>query len=154
MSRSKLILACKKSLLVTWLTGAGLLAFVLIGQTMSGLYVDHASDAWGWFLPNVMPTLSLMIGAVVKDFSSGSDEKKMVDSFIYQLSLGLSVAYFVVMASSVLLQPSFCTDCDSPLDFLQQSNLWLGPMQGLVTGALGFFFVKAEQVGKVSTEKK
>ncbi|MEI6847265.1 MAG: hypothetical protein WCK32_04385 [Chlorobiaceae bacterium] len=149
---------CKKRLLVIWLVGAAVLSVVLIGQSMSGAYIDAANvdlagDAWGWFLPNVMPTLSLMIGVVVKDVGAVSDEKKVVDTFIYRLNLWLSVAYFLVLMSSVFLQPVFGQDV-FPLEFLKKSNLWLGPMQGLVTLALGVFFGKVEQSSSATGEKK
>ncbi len=145
---------CKKRLLVVWLAGAGMLSLILIGQSMQedGPYLDRVSDAWAWFLPNVIPTLSLMVGVVVKDFSATSD-KKIIDTFLFQLSFWLSITYFLVLMASISLQPYFSPNI-APLDFLKQSNLWLGPMQGIVTLALGVFFGKTEQSGATVAEKK
>lgn len=137
---------CKKRLLVTWLAGSALLAFMLMLLSMQeeGPYADKVGDAWSWFLPNVIPTLSLMIGVAVKEFTSSEERPKTIDRFLYRLGVGLSVAYFTVMFSSITLQPWFSPNTE-PVAFLTQSNLWLGPMQGLVTLALGVFFGKAEK---------
>jgi len=154
MKQQLAVQECKKRLLVVWLAGAGMLSLILIAQSMQeeGPYLDRVSDAWAWFLPNVIPTLSLMVGVVVKDFSTTSD-KKLIDTFLFQLSFWLSISYFLVLMSSISLQPYFSPNI-APLDFLKQSNLWLGPMQGIVTLALGVFFGKAEQSGTTGAEKK
>lgn len=155
MKQQLAVQECKKRLLVVWLAGAGILSLILIAQSMQeeGPYLDQVSDAWAWFLPNVIPTLSLMVGVVVKDSSATSTEKKLVDTFLFQLSFWLSITYFMVLMASISLQPYFSPNI-APLDFLKQSNLWLGPMQGIVTLALGVFFGKAEQSVATVAEKK
>ncbi|MEI7694660.1 MAG: hypothetical protein WCI64_03290 [Chlorobium sp.] len=155
MKQQRPVQECKKRLLVVWLAGAGMLSLLLIAQSMQeeGPYLDRVSDAWGWFLPNVMPTLSLMVGVAVKEFTAVADDQRVVDSFLFNLSLWLSVGYFTLLMASISLQPLFSPNV-APLDFLKQSNLWLGPMQGIVTLALGAFFGKAEQSGKTASEQK
>ena len=129
---------------------------VLIGQSMSDYYVDISGrvitpEAWSWFLPNVFPTLSLMIGVAVSEFGSEIASEKHIDPFLYRLALWLSVAYFLVLMAELFLQPFFCVD-QLPIDFLKKSNLWLGPMQSIVTGALGFFFAKTERKSALVTK--
>jgi hypothetical protein len=154
MKQQRPVQECKKRLLVVWLIGAGLLSLILMGQSMQeeGPYLDQVSDAWAWFMPNVMPTLSLMVGVAVKEFTATTDDKKQIDTFLFRLSFWLSVAYFMVLMASISLQPFFSPNV-APLDFLKQSNLWLGPMQGIVTLSLGVFFGKAEQSGRTIAEK-
>lgn len=151
MSALKSISKCKKHLLVTWLIGAGISAILLIGQTMgNGWFDGHEGDVWGWFVPHVAPTISLMLGA--KYLMNVADENKTVDSFIYLLNIGLSIAYFLVLILSILLLPTYCTDCDSPHLLLLKSNYWLAPMQVIVTAALGNFVKEAEQNTKIPAE--
>ena len=42
---------CRKQLAVLWLTGSGILFFVLLFQTILGRYSGAVDDAWGWLTP-------------------------------------------------------------------------------------------------------
>lgn len=135
----------KWTLAGVWLAGAGLVFVVLVGQSLAGRYGEHSNDAWSWYLPTVMPTLSLIIGALVGDFrSEGPDpgRKKLPDNArgLLWLGLALSVFYLGLVSVAVLAQP-FLPQL-SPLDLMQRSNLWLGPLQGLTVGVLAAFFRK------------
>ncbi len=139
LTRSKWLLAG------VWFTGAGLVFVVLVVQSLAGHYGSRSNDAWGWYLPTVMPTLSLIIGALVSDFRSGAaaagDPALPVNAQgLLWLSLAFSVFYLTLVAVSVLAQP-FLPNM-SPLELMQRSNLWLGPLQGLTIGALAAFFRK------------
>lgn len=132
--------AAKRRLSVVWFTGAGLLFLVMIVQTIFGHYGEDAEDAWGWLLPGVLPTLSLIIGVLVMDALGKSVKARAVDAFMFWTAFGLSVFYLLMVALPILVQPF--TESE-PLAVLRQSNLWLGPMQGLVSAALAAFFVKS-----------
>ena len=132
---------CKRRLASVWFGLAGLIFLLLVIQSVMGHYGAHATDAWGWFLPNVMPTLSLIVGVLVLDQLGGGVKTRTADAFLYRLALWLSCAYLLLILLSILIQPFAPLP---PLDLMQQSNLWLGPLQGLVAGALGAFFVKAD----------
>ena len=139
---------CKRKLAALWFAGAGVLFFVLLLQTIFGRYGERSSDAWSWFLPTIMPTLSLAIGVLAMD-AFGKDIRVMeVDAFLFKLTFGISSAYLVAVLLLFLLQP-FTTV--SPFELMNQSNLWLGPFQGLVAAAMGAFFVKSPE-GKQETD--
>jgi hypothetical protein len=125
-----------------WFGGAGLLFVILVGQSLTGYYEPRTQDAWGWFLPTVMPTLSLIVGALVADYrqpaAAGGDSAKAATSPLFWLGACLSLFYLLFVAASILLQPFFAAT--APLTLMQRSNLWLGPLQGLCVAALGFFF--------------
>jgi hypothetical protein len=89
-----------------------------------------------------MPMLSLIIGVLVMDALGMGVEIKTIDSFFFQLCFGLSSAYLLVIVLPVLLQPYIS---QSPIRLLEDSNLWLAPLQGLVMALMGAFFVKKEQ---------
>ncbi|MBU4445014.1 hypothetical protein KJ656_08045 [bacterium] len=133
---------CKRKLATLWFSGAGVLFFVLLLQTIFGRYGNRSPDAWSWFLPTILPTLSLVIGVLVMDVLGKGLRAIVVDAFLFRLTFGISTAYLVAVLLLFLLQP-FSTV--SPFDLLNQSNLWLGPFQGLVAAAMGAFFVKSPE---------
>jgi len=60
--------SCKRALLLLWLfLGGGALLLLLFRAVIAGAYGQASEDVWAWFLPNIIPTLSLMIGVVVMD---------------------------------------------------------------------------------------
>ncbi len=132
---------CKKHLAVVWFVGGGVLFFILFLQSIRGVYGDKVADAWGWLMPSIMPTLSLMIAVFVMDALNKSRQVQDViaDVFLFRLTFYLSIAYLVVALLTILLQP-FSTS--SPSEIMQLSHLWMGPFQGLVTASLGAFFMK------------
>lgn len=141
MSATLPMTRCKRRLATIWFVLAGLIFLLLVVQTVMGYYGRGATDAWGWFLPNVMPTLSLIVGVLVLDQMGRGVKTRTADAFLYRLALGLSCAYLLLILLSILVQPFAPLP---PLELMQQSNLWLGPLQGLVAGALGAFFIKAD----------
>jgi len=134
---------CKKTLATVWFLGAGILFLLILMQTLFGKYSGEEEKAWSWFLPTVMPTLSLIIGVLVADMTQGLvDEERQIDPFLYKLAISLSIVYFLVVLSGLLLQPFTPM---STLEILSLSNLWLGPLQGLVAASIGAFFIKREK---------
>jgi hypothetical protein len=126
----------QQRLAVLWFCGGGIAALILIIQSVSGYYGDKVSEAWSWFLPYVLPTLTLILSAVV----AGKKESHItIDLFSYRSSFWLSLFYLLCLDFSLLagnLTPY------GPLQLMRMSVLWLGPLQGLIGIALGVFFVK------------
>jgi hypothetical protein len=135
---------CKRLLAIIWFCGAGLLFFLVLLQTVLGRYGGRASDVWGWLLPTVMPTLSLVIGVLAMDALGKGVKSMEAEPFLFKLTFGISLAYLVAVLLIILLQPLSPL---SPFDLMNQANLWLGPFQGLVAAAMGAFFVKAPPKG-------
>jgi hypothetical protein len=132
---------CQRGLAGLWFVGGGILFLVLIVQSLLGRYADKTTDAWSWFLPTVMPTLSLIIGVLVAEALGRNPTVKSADRFLYRFTLALSAAYLIVVFLVFGLKPFTSV---GPIELMNESNLWLGPLQGLVAAALGAFFVKAE----------
>lgn len=131
--------AGRKWLATIWLLGGAFLFALFIVQSVSGKYDPRVQDAWGWLLPTIMPTLSLIIGVLAANAVSPKPQGGQVDRYIFWLAMGLSVAYLAAVVFTVIAQPFVLR---SPLDLFSLSNLWLGPLQGLVAGTLGVFFIK------------
>jgi hypothetical protein len=103
---------------------------------VGGKFGTDAGKAFSWFTPHVVPTLLLMVGAIVKE--KESSPPATADRFPFQLSQWLSVTYLVLLLATLLLQP---VSGMTPFEMMNTSELWLGPMQGLVGLSLGAFFV-------------
>ena len=139
-----------------WLGGAGLVFLILVVQSLVGRYGSQSEDAWAWYLPTVMPTLSLIIGVLAIDFrvaatanataaasattTIANDAKVLPVSArgLLWLGVGLSVFYLLLVAVTILAQPFL--QGVSPIELMHRSNLWLGPLQGLTAGVLAAFF--------------
>ena len=133
---------CKRQLAIAWCIGGGLIFSVLLIQTLLGHYGDKANEAWAWFLPSIVPTLSLIVSGVVVSGPLGKDlETKTVDRFAFNLSFVLSICYLIAVSLTIFISP-FSTL--PPLELMKMSNLWLAPMQGLVSAALAVFFVSTK----------
>ena len=128
----------QRHLALVWFSGAGFIFFIVLLQTILGTYGDKAKDAWSWLMPTIIPTLSLIIGVLVSDSISQRSKDISVDHFVFKLSFYLSIAYVVVVSLTVLL--SVFSE-QSPIELMKLSNLWLAPFQGLVSAALGAFFI-------------
>lgn len=126
-------------LAAVWFAGAAVVFLLLLVQTLTGKYGDHAGAAWGWLMPAILPTLSLITGAIAYNASKPKRDTT-VDRLAYRVALGLSVFYLALLLTTLLVEPLIRA---TPLQLLEMSDFWLGPVQGLVGLSLGAFFVSA-----------
>ena len=133
LSRSKWVLA------VIWLVGAGLILLLMVGQSLFNVYGARTEEAWSWYLPTVMPSLSLILGVLVADFRAekAAPGSRRKSGPLLGLAVGVSIFYLAMVSLTLLVQPFLTTP---PLELMQRSNLWLGPLQGLAAATLGAFF--------------
>jgi hypothetical protein len=133
---------CKKRLTIVWFVGAGLVCAIVLLQTWMGHYEDKVSDVWNWLMPAVMPTLALIAAVWTIDVRSKETKPEFVDSFVFWLTLGLSITYLSVLALTILVQPRAAATSAGYIDLMHRSGFFIGPFQGVVTASLGAFFVK------------
>ena len=130
----------KRRLAALWFTFGGGILLLIFLQSLFGRYGPLTQAVWQWVLPTVMPTLSLILGVLLTDLK-GEKAASAVDGFTFWLSFLLSAVYLLAVLTTILIQDSVER---SALKIMEQSNLFLGPMQGLVAAAIGAFFVKSE----------
>ena len=135
------IVECKKRLGALWFVGSGLIFFLIFFQAIFERYGDASSEAWGWFVPNIVPTLSLMLGVLIMDARQQKPNNQTVDKFIFRLSFLMSIMYLSTITLTILIQPFSELP---PLKVLEESNLWLRPFQGLISACIGAFFGSQE----------
>ena len=129
---------CRKTILVVWLIGTGALFVLLFIQSIFEHYGNDVTDAWGWFTTSIMPTLSLVLGVTIAEHGQ-PQLPKQVDRFSYLLVFWISILYLAVALVTLLLEPISPL---GPIGLLKRSNLWLGPLQGIVTASFGILFVR------------
>ena len=123
-------------LAMTWFIGGAILLLILVVLSLVGKYGDKVGHAWGWFLPIVLPTLSLVAGVLVKRIGNPKPDQ-LIGTFVSRLTSGASIFYLMIVSLTIFFAPI----AGPPLEVMQMSNLWLGPLQGLVCGLVGAFFL-------------
>lgn len=145
-------------LALIWFPLCGLTFLLLIGQSMGGVYGKELQRVWGWALPNFLPTLALMVSVFAADaLRAQSEVSIVVRRNFFVLSASLSVFYLLILIASILIQPALQTfnangegGVAARIELLETSNIWLGPLQGLVIASIGvLFFLKEDD--KAST---
>ena len=150
MSKAIRVKEAQRRLMIVWLAGAAIPLLVLFAQTVGGKFGPDADKAFSWLMPHVIPTLLLMVGAVAAD-PSASGGGARADRTAFQVSQWLSVTYLALLLATLLLQPLSSL---TPFQMMKTSELWLGPLQGVVGLSLGAFFVsrRSEGAGGVGNE--
>jgi len=141
----------RNQLAAIWFPACGVLFFLMVLQTFGGAYGDQAADAWGWAMPNFMPTLALMVSVFAATaLTEEAGKPPSVRLSFHRLTVGLSVAYLALLMV-ILLAPVVIalTGGAAPapqerLAAMDTSNLFLGPVQSIVVLALGVLFFRKE----------
>ncbi len=134
---------CQRQLATVWYGLSAPAIIILILQSQNNAYPGKETELWGWALPTVMPTLLLITGSVVVDEIQAAlkvKKSRYVPTFSRNVALGLSIFYLVIVNYIVF---------DSrrqgySIAAMQKSNIFLGPIQGLVGAALAIFFGTAD----------
>jgi hypothetical protein len=129
---------CRKNLALIWFGICAALFAVLILQTLLKKFDGNAQEIWSWFLPNALPTLSLIIGTFA--LHQDDDTSNAVDVMAFNLARGMSVFYLLALGAVIIVPPSI--DVSNPFAAMKTANLFLGPLQGLTSAVLARFFVK------------
>lgn len=122
---------------VWWVWGL-LLFTIVIYFTMKADGADKAQQAWQWFLPNLMPVLSLVGAAAYQEGKMNEAGRVQRAGPMLAATLGISAFYLVVL-SACTLQLVFSGD---PIAAVRPTGLFLGPLQAATTTFLGLFFVR------------
>lgn len=140
----------QRTLLLLWLIGSTPVLVLLLVRTL-GPNAEGIERVWGWLLPTIMPTLSLVVGTYAATALSDSDVHRTVDILFFRVSVALSVAYLLIVTLAIALYPF-----SSPpaLLTLERIGIVLGPVQGLVSACLGVFFVSQKTAATQTTREK
>lgn len=132
----------RTKLAIVWLAGCGAILLIVIMQSLLGRFGEKTQEAWGWLLPTIMPSLAMIVTVLGYTALEPQLSKFVVRRTFYRLAISLSLMYLLVVSLTILVQPFAGKD---PIELMRISNLWLGPLQGLVASALGVLFVSKQQ---------
>jgi hypothetical protein len=137
------LLAGQRRLVLIWLIGSSPVLVLMLFRTL-GSNAGGIERVWGWLLPTIMPTLSLVVGAYASTALTESEGHRTVDRLFFRIATSLSVAYLVIVTLAISLYP-----LSSPpaVLALERIGIVLGPVQGLVSACLGVFFVSNRRDG-------
>jgi hypothetical protein len=126
----------RQRLAAVWFGGfAAIFLMVLAISLFGAADAEAAAALWSWFLPTVMPSLSLIAGMMFATREAAGHGDKEVERFQLGLATWFSAGYLAVVAVTLLASPFFT---------LADSHLWLAPLQGLASAMLGMFFAQRD----------
>jgi hypothetical protein len=138
-------------LAILWFPCGGVIFIVLILQSLGGAYGEDVQRLWSWALPNFLPTLALMVSVFAADaLKANKKTSYLVNRNFCRLSVWISAFYLIILTLSIVSFPLLNYfnngSMHDRIKILQTSNLWLGPIQGLVVMVLGvLFFLKEDE---------
>ena len=149
---------CQARLATVWVVGLAVCLIVLMGQTMGGRYGIEYRKAWEWWIPQIFPTLGVIVGGVA--YGIGHRERSMeVATAPYRLAMWLSGLYLVTLVATLVLVgfvpapgvhgPISATQTGDNT-WLDVSKVWFTPFNGLVTALLGAFFASSQPTPKAA----
>jgi len=126
MTRTIDVAAAQGRLALIWITGASAVGLLLLVQTLAGKYGGQTERAWAWFVPTVVPTLTVIMTTWFE--TRPMEPPQQVEVRAFRVALGVSAVYLSLVAITLLAQPFTAW---SPIELITLSHLWLGPVQGL-----------------------
>src|SRR5271165_847450 len=133
-------------LTTVWLLGSLPILVIVVVQSLFGrAYGNHANDAWGWLLPTLMPTLGMIVGTHAYTARDPLASQAQVRRDFFAVALFLSIVYLFFVYLTILVQPFVTKSAENRIALMQTSNLYLGPLQGLVATALGVLFASKQR---------
>lgn len=128
-----------------WLVGGGVIFLLLVIQSLLHVYGDLTQEAWGWFLPTLMPSLGMIVTVLTYTALDPSMTGSVVRRTFVPIASWLSAMYLGTVVLTILAPPVTAASPEEAVALMRTSNLWLGPLQGLVASALGVLFVSKEK---------
>jgi hypothetical protein len=128
-------------LAVIWLSGTGLILAVMIVGSLNGLFDKSTQAVWEWLLPTIMPTVGSIVSTLAATALLENSSKGEVRRSFALTAEVLSIFYLLIILGSIVFKQSISNDTVQWVEKLHMSNLWLGPLQGVVASALGVVFL-------------
>jgi cytochrome bd-type quinol oxidase subunit 2 len=129
----------RKNITFLWFILGGFIVAVFIFQQLNGKFEEKSQEAWLWISANLLPFFALVLGGYLLDVKKRTTQR--VDKSYYKMSFGFSLFYLLTM---VLVVFSYPFSDKSILEYYRDSNIYLIPLQSIVTACIGVFFIKGK----------
>lgn len=133
----------KKRLATLWFVISLFLFTMLMVQTLNGKFSTNAKEVWAWLFSSILPTLMLILSIFLYDVKAKENVPPLhtMDRFYFRLVYGISIFYLLVICLVLLSEPIINRDS---MVLIQESAIYTGPFQGLLTAAMAMFFFKKD----------
>jgi hypothetical protein len=131
----------QRRLATLWFFAFFVLCLLIVVQVLNGKYGEQSGEAVSWFFSSLVPVSLLMLGVLVANALAPDKPDTRTDPFVFWLATGLCSLYLSVLAITFVW---ISVRSGTPAQDLQASNAFLLPIHGLMSAALGAFFVKTE----------
>jgi hypothetical protein len=135
----------QRMLATLWFVSFFVLSILMVLQFLSGKYGSEAGDALSWFFSSTVPVSLLMLGVFVANALAQHRPDTNTDPFMFWLAFGLCSLYLSALCVTFVW---VSLRSGTPASDLQASNAFLLPIHGLMSAALGAFFVKNAPAGE------
>jgi hypothetical protein len=135
----------RTKLATIWLVGVLLILSIVIVQSLFGHFGNDIQGVWEWLLPAVMPTVGMIISSIGATALIHISTESVVRRSFARTAEILSIFYLLLVLFTIVIQPKVApNDISGSLQLFHTSNLWLGPLQGIVASSLGVLFASKE----------
>lgn len=123
-----------------WRSLPPLLLVLFFIQTVSGRLSPEAPRAWMWLFVCLLPGLSVLWGSMLLN----RHPAKLIVQPVHSALVWSTWLYLALVLLTPLAEPFAQLNGQSTVAFLQQSYLWLLPLQALLLAAYALAFVRKE----------
>src|SRR6478735_1613554 len=134
MGRSIEVSRVQRHLVWIWSIGFFACFSVMVALTVCGTREGNVQEAWSWFMPTILPTLTVAISAAISQTRAA--DRRRVSSFLGSFARLASSVYLLLVLLNLLVWP---LTGKGPLTWFKTSALWLGALQGILGGVLAMF---------------
>jgi hypothetical protein len=132
-----------------WIIGFGLIVTIMVIQSLLNVYKspdgDLTQEAWSWLLPTLLPSVGLIITVLTYTALDPLMTGSVVRRSFVPIAIGVSIFYLLLVLLTILAQPFASHTPKEAVAAMHTSNLWLGPIQGLVASAIGVLFASRDR---------
>ena len=132
-----------------WIIGFCLVVMIMVVESLLNVYkspsADMTQEAWSWLLPTLMPSVGLIITVLTYTALDPTMTGSVVRRSFVPIAIGISIFYLLLVLLTILAQPFASHSPKEAVAAMHTSNLWLGPIQGLVASAIGVLFASEEK---------
>jgi hypothetical protein len=129
---------CKIILGVIWMAFFLGLFTLLLLQVDGSKYGGDAGTVWSWFLPMILPTVTLIVGVFLLDVQNNSIQEAKVNFIVFFLAVSGSIIYLIFLSWIFLGEPFSSKNVFSAM---KDYGMPISVLQGLVNSLIGVFFM-------------
>jgi hypothetical protein len=113
--------SARNRLAVLWGVLGTPILLILVVQSLLGKFGANVQNAWGWFLPTILPTVGMIITVLGYTAFSPKFSNSVVRSGFFWAAFSVSGIYLLLVSMSILIQP-FVPNRDPIVLFLRHPS--------------------------------